>query len=156
MAISVRIKKIFMGLFLLTSSSVSFSATTTFYILNSADSVKDPISIDKGEIEYLGAAKDPACHGRLPLSDLSGFNPQVKVGQQSVVYFQFNIPMEECIQEDIILRIRKVDDKGIDHVCSSMYTIRNSHQNLSGNTIKITETNDHFFCEFPVGASKKK
>ena len=156
MAISVRTKKIFLGLFLLTSSSVSFSATTTFYILNSADSVKNPITIDKGEIEYLGVSKDPACHGRLSLSDLPGFNPQVKVGQESVAYFQFNIPMEECVEEDVILRIRKVDDKGIDQVCSSNYTIRNSHQNLSGNTIKITETNDHFFCEFPVGASQKK
>ena len=50
-----------------------------------------------------------------------------------------------------------VDGKGINDTCvldGSNKRADNPNESIFVGTIKITETNDHFFCEFPIGASK--
>ncbi len=148
----------------------SFAASTTFYLLNSSDSVINPITITNATLSYGVSGQPNECTGSTPLTPYLnlGQDPTVKTGQQFTITFdpsRFASVPDYCYYdtgdgnfgpEQFTLQISQVDSKGIDQTCKiSGDYLESPEAKNSGYTIKITETANHFFCEFPIGAIKK-
>lgn len=155
MNVFTKMAKIFFGLSLLISSNTSFAAAFVFYILNSGDSVKNPITITNAYFKNMFSSED-ACDAIKPFTDV-----QVTTGQEQILSYDADIPAS-CYQFGVAvnLYITTVDGKGINNTCSfpnnNLPFTEDPNQTLYVGTIKITETKDRFFCEFPVGVSKGK
>ncbi len=155
-----KIAKNLLLLSLLISSSTSWATTWTFNLLNSGDSVKNPITITDASI----LANDqpngypvgsPECTFTKPFS-----NVQVTTGQETFLTYETppNIPTS-CFQSygmQAILNIQGVDGKGNNGSCT-LYKdqIRDPSASVYAGAIKIIETNNRFYCEFPVSMAKK-
>lgn len=147
----------------LASPSIVLAATTTFYLLNSGDSVVNPITITNGTLSYKSTEDGPGCNGSIPVNSYLNEDPQVKTGQQFKLTFTPPNLDPACFDsingygpEQFSLQISQVDGKSIDQTCAvSGGYLDSPDANNSGYTIKITETTNHFFCEFPIGAQKR-
>lgn len=136
---------------LLASSAIAFAGTLTFYLLNSAGSVENPITITKGSVKYfLDKINPPECRGEI---DVSGI--KVSTGEQTTINVDTSTLPASCWNLGYVmvydLSIEQVDGKGIDSECSINYIVQSPLQNKSGVTIEVTETKDHFFCNYPSG-----
>ena len=132
-------------------STVSFAGSATFYLLNSGDSVKNPITITKSAIEYNSILDNSAeCSGRIEgIAD----GVKVRTRQEATITVELpNLP-SVCYSNllGVYLYIYTVDGKEISSKCSPSYTAFSQSDNLIGDAVKITETNDHFFCEYLSG-----
>ena len=140
----------------------ALAASTTFYILNSGDSVVNPITITEAYLNYAGnTPNNPMCSGSVPLNQVLGWdNPTVKTGQQLSVVFQ-PVLDSSCFSdqgpEQFTLQIKIVDNKNIDRSCeiSGPYLTSQDDQ-ASGYSIRVTETGNHFFCDYPIGVAGKQ
>ena len=162
--IFLKIAKSFLGLFLLISSSTSWAATFTFNILNSGDSVKNPITITSAYYEancnmngQSGECVVPECYKINTFSDV-----KVTTGQETISTYDPEVPAY-CYDASrggyplqVILHIQAIDNKGINGSCT-LYkdNISDPLASVYVGAIKIIETNDRFYCEFPVGTTKK-
>jgi len=102
----------------------------------------------------------PECDSKTPISDL--VNPMITTGQDlklSLVpkisddcYCYWNPPVNCGGGIRVSVVIITVDGKSMDGQCNSSYSIcQDPNESYTGNTIKVTETTNHFFCEFPIG-----
>jgi hypothetical protein len=129
-------------------SNIAFAGTATFYLLNSGDSVKHPITITKSSLIYYSSKE---CSGQI---DGIADGIQVQTGRETTITAKLpNLP-STCVNINVTLNIYTVDGKGIETSCVQGYYFNNPSDNFSGETIKITETTDHFFCEYLSGSSK--
>jgi hypothetical protein len=144
--------RVLICLSLLVLSTISFAGTLTWYILNSGDSVINPITITQSTIEYYGIG--PGCANFVTLPKV-----QVKTGAQSSVRFDTSVVPASCWSSNdmkFYLVLSEVDGKGIDSSCTLFYDFYSPDAgDMSGKTIKVTETTDHFFCEYLDGLNRK-
>ena len=78
MTIFIKIIRIFFSLFILVSSSTSLAATFNYYLLNSGDSVRNPINVTG----YFEASRGsgPECDAKKSFTDI-----KVSTGQQQIL-----------------------------------------------------------------------
>jgi hypothetical protein len=151
----VKIIRALFGLYLLISSSTSFAVTFIYYFLNSEDSVKNPITITDGHIDTFDANGNSTCNVTKSFSDI-----KITTGQEQIFSYNTDDFPASCYTPLYTeLYVTTVDGKSINQTCKFPFGYsgaQNPSDVIFVGTIKITETNDRFFCEFPVGASKKK
>jgi hypothetical protein len=148
----MKIKRILCICLSLLVFSTSFAGEFTYYLLNSASSINNPITVTSGYIEYHQNGSDLSCSGTELISEIVGYNPKVSVGTQFKISFTPRVP-DRCYMAGMLidLVIETVDNKGIDEICSNVYVSYDPLEDFSGQTTEITETNDHFFCTIMIG-----
>ncbi len=160
MTIFAKIKRTLFVLILI-NSGTSFAATFNFHIINSSDSIVNPITITDG-IMYVesGNRSDPAC-----ASKEEPFTSDLKVakGQEGIFSYDPKYPAK-CYEDTsnsgvaVAMVIVTVDGKGISGSCwfpTYPSRIYDPNANINAGTVKITEMSDRFLCEFPIGALKR-
>ena len=144
----------------------ALAASTTFYVLNSGDSVVNPINITSATLSYAVADGNPMCTGEVQLSEVVQ-TTKVLTGNPLPVVFTPPFLDNSCYYstdptdhgpEQFTLQIRTVDNKGIGNDCkvSGPFLYSPDDEVLAGNAIKITEAPNRFFCEYPIAMSNKK
>jgi hypothetical protein len=146
---------------ILINSSASFAATFNFHIINSSDSLVNPITITKGSVSVLSGNASPACASKeIPFTS----NIKVTQRQETILSYDIEYPAE-CYSNGGVyawMSIVTVDGKSIySNYClvpGSLNTDNPSYdpnaKNINAGTVKITEMSDRFLCEFPNGALK--